>query len=161
LVTKSGLKFGLGRWASTLVPCWSLNPCPQGTSVGAGLPQPWNLCNFFSEMEWVCRGMARGASRFVILFHVVHFVTLSQRCAWVEPLLRHWSSLNLSIKISYLHKMVYSITSKSVPKGVIDDLSSQSLHPFHATTFVISHLGPHKNHDTLSRGHRYWSFNPR
>jgi hypothetical protein len=30
----------LGRPAPTLVPCWSLNPCLQGTSVGVGLPQP-------------------------------------------------------------------------------------------------------------------------
>jgi hypothetical protein len=32
---------GLGRPAPTLVPCWSLNPCLQGTSVGVGLPQPF------------------------------------------------------------------------------------------------------------------------
>jgi hypothetical protein len=44
---------GLGRPAPTLVPCWSLNPCLQGTSVGAGLPQPsvlpihWSLANFY------------------------------------------------------------------------------------------------------------------
>jgi hypothetical protein len=31
---------GLGRPTPTLVPCWSLNPCLQGTSVGPGLPQP-------------------------------------------------------------------------------------------------------------------------
>jgi hypothetical protein len=31
---------GLGRPAPTLVPCWSLNPCLQGTSVGVGLLQP-------------------------------------------------------------------------------------------------------------------------
>jgi hypothetical protein len=30
----------LDRPTPTLVPCWSLNPCLQGTSVGAGLPQP-------------------------------------------------------------------------------------------------------------------------
>ena len=115
--------------------------------------------SFFGD--GVCRGMVRGASRFVILFHVVHFVTLSQRCTWVKLLLRYWRFLNLSIKISYLHKTVYSMASKSVPKGVKENLSSQSLHPFHATTFVISHLGPHKNRDTLSRVHRYWSFTPR
>jgi hypothetical protein len=31
---------GLGRPTPTLVPCWSLNPCLQGTNVGVGLPQP-------------------------------------------------------------------------------------------------------------------------
>ena len=31
---------GLGRPAPTLVPCWSLNPCLQGTCVDVGLPQP-------------------------------------------------------------------------------------------------------------------------
>ena len=31
---------GLDRPTPTLVPCWSLNPCLQGTSVGDGLPQP-------------------------------------------------------------------------------------------------------------------------
>ena len=39
MIEGSGFR-GLDRPAPTLVPCWSLNTCLQGTSVGVGLPQP-------------------------------------------------------------------------------------------------------------------------
>ena len=54
---------GLGKPTPTLVPCWSLNPCLQGTSVGVGLPQlkggwgwesiPWSFSShsIFSSMK--------------------------------------------------------------------------------------------------------------
>jgi hypothetical protein len=48
----SRLRAGLGKPTPTLVPCWSLNPCLQGTSVGAGLPQPCGLCSSSSDLDW-------------------------------------------------------------------------------------------------------------
>jgi len=43
---------GLGRPTPTLVPCWSLNPCLQGTSVGVGLPQPTTTLKFLNHGLW-------------------------------------------------------------------------------------------------------------
>jgi hypothetical protein len=55
---------GLGRPSPTLVPCWQGFRLQQGTSVGAGLPQP--------SVQWQWRGSSLiGGACLVFNYHVM------------------------------------------------------------------------------------------
>ena len=106
--------------------------------------------------------MMRNASCFVNLFHVNNWLHLLKVASKSNLLLVQQSLSNLSIKVSDFcirmpTKRLTQLHPKVIASGVKQHLSSQSLHPFQATTFYNQPFS-HKNLSTPSLAHQQWSF---
>ena len=89
----------------------------------------------------------RNASCFIILFHVNNQLQFPKGASESNPLLVQYDlsiyeDHNIPLCIQMHTKQLTQSHPKVITSGVKQHLSGQSLHPFRATIFILSHFGP-------------------